>query len=75
MKINERGHIVLSRRNLLSLLHKLDMSGSARSLIAPGREFVVTVEDDEEHYKSREAGKMHPLTEAFITQHRKKEGK
>lgn len=65
--------VVLSRRNLLSLLHKLDMEGSARTLVKHGCErhavLVVQCEDDAEHYASRPEGgpgPMHPLTEAYV---------
>lgn len=61
--------IALSRRNLLSLLHKLDMPGSQRTLVAHEGTFVVTVQDDDEHYKGREAGPVHPETEAFVAAH------
>lgn len=70
MRVDADGTVVLSRRNLLSLLHKLDMEGSRRTLIAPGFAVVVRAEQDEEHYKGREVGPgpMHPETEAFIKQ-------
>jgi hypothetical protein len=64
--------VTLSRRNLLALLQKLEMEGSARTLISdncpPGLELVVRAEDDEEHYAERAEppGPMHPRTEAFI---------
>ena len=64
--------VTLSRRNLLALLHKLEMEGSARTLISsdcpPGLELVVRAEDDEVHYQDRDEppGPMHPKTEAFI---------
>lgn len=66
MRKSSCGDIVLSRRNLLSLLHKLDMPGSARMLVAPDEAFCVFVEDDDVHYNGRVPGKMHPETEAFI---------
>ena len=71
MKLQKGGNgylwITLSRRNLLSLLHKLDMPGSARELIGPNRDFSVCAEDDKEHYANRlPAGRMHPQTEKFI---------
>lgn len=59
----------LSRRNLLSLLHKLDMEGSQRTLIQydkQGRTLWVVAEDDDEHYAGRRPGEMHPETEAFV---------
>lgn len=71
--------LTLSRRNLLVLLHKLDMPGSARTftnryvyidgmLVEPGRAVVVvSCEDDDVHYLGREpAGDMHPDTEQFV---------
>ena len=65
-------HVVLSRRNLLSLLHKLELPGSARTLsggdaVEPW-ELIVTAEDDKQHYRSlgRDPGVMHPYTEAFL---------
>lgn len=60
----------LSRRNLRSLLHKLDMEGSARTLErmerTDCRPLRVIAEDDEEHYAGRVPGPMHPLTESAI---------
>lgn len=62
--------VTLSRRNLLALLHKLDMPESARTIYTftrGGQLTVVAAEDDAEHYASREpGGEMHPKTEAFI---------
>jgi hypothetical protein len=64
--------VVLSRRNLLTLLHKLEMAGSSRTLAggdcAAGFELVVRAEGDDEHYAEREEGPgpMHPQTEAFL---------
>lgn len=62
--------IVLSRRNLLALLHKLDMEGSARTLTGYDTTgcvpIVVRCENDAEHYVGREPGPMHSATEAFI---------
>lgn len=62
--------VVLSERNLLALLHKLYMEGSARELqsndvlalagdgelghLAPKQRFSVKVESDQEHYGCRE---------------------
>jgi hypothetical protein len=63
-------HVALCRRNLLALLHKLDMPGSARTLYADmpdGSRLVVTCEDDAEHYAGRvPPGPLHPVTEAFV---------
>ena len=70
--------VTLSRRNLLALLHKLDMPGSARMLrngnveidgdYAPDFAFVLRCEPDAEHYAKRPdpPGAMHPSTESFI---------
>lgn len=70
--------VVLSRRNLLALLHKLDMPGSLRTLTnsdveiegeyAEGFVFCLQAESDGEHYAKRPdaPGAMHPLTEGFI---------
>ena len=63
--------VTLSRRNLLSLLQKLDgMGDSARTLFRDcdnGWRVVVTAEPDAQHYEGRQPGVMHPLTEAAIT--------
>lgn len=65
--------VTLSRRNLLALLHKLEMPGSARTILSmdneePGWTLIVRSEDDEEHYGSRGfgPGPMHPMTELSI---------
>jgi len=62
--------VVLSRRNLLALLHKLDMPGSNRTIIKPCGT-IVRCETDEEHYTGRyiPIGIMHPDTEEFINEH------
>jgi hypothetical protein len=62
------GQITLSRRNLLTLLHKLEMPGSSCTIVKPGG-FVVHAEPDEVHYKDRPEGPgpMHPETEQFVT--------
>ena len=61
--------VTLSRRNLLTGLHKLEMEGSARGIT---REFddallILRFEDDAEHYADRRAGTMHPETEVFLS--------
>lgn len=67
----------LSRRNLLTLLHKLDMPGSARTItnryiyadgILVDGICVIKAEDDFEHYgeRSEGPGAMHPDSEEFI---------
>jgi hypothetical protein len=70
--------VTLSRRNLLSLLHKLDLPGSFRAItntdveidgaFAPAFSFGIAAEDDGEHYAKRDdpPGPMHPQTEAFV---------
>jgi hypothetical protein len=70
--------VVLSRRNLLALLHKLDMPGSARMItnndvrVNGERVMNTTIhimcENDDEHYAKRDEppGEMHPDTEEFI---------
>lgn len=63
--------VILSRRNLLAFLHKLDeMEGSALTITRDtenGWEVRVHAEPDSVHYADREPGTMHPLTEAYIT--------
>lgn len=60
--------VKLSRRNILSLLHKLHMPGSARTIIKPVGDIdvAVIVEPDDEHYGNRVPGPMHPETERFV---------
>jgi hypothetical protein len=60
--------VTLSRRNLLSLLHKLDWDGSARTIEKSEDGVILTVvaEDDTEHYGEHAAGVMHDETERFI---------
>lgn len=60
--------ITLSQRNLLTLLHKLHMEGSSRTLLKPTPNgcAYVSVESDEEAYHDREPGGAHPETEGFI---------
>ena len=72
MRKDQHGMIILSRRNILSLLHKLDMPGSSRTLIAPACAFAIRVEEDEAHYAGRQPGPMHPDTEEFIRSHGRK---
>lgn len=75
MRVEQDGTIVLSRRNLLALLHKLDMPGSQRTIIgrADGVAVIVRSEDDEVHYAhpsrvGEAPGEMHPATESFIAE-------
>jgi hypothetical protein len=70
--------VTLSRRNLLTLLHKLDMPGSFRTItnsdctvegeFDPSVLLVLRCEDDVEHYakRSEPPGVMHPASESFI---------
>ena len=57
--------VTLSRRNLLTLLAKLDIPGSHRTIIKPGG-ITVTAEQDEVVYAGRRPGRMEPQTEALI---------
>jgi hypothetical protein len=67
--------VKLSQRNLLCLLHKLQMPGSARVIVKcsaeedeqgePQREVFINAVTDEELYVDREPGPMHPATEEF----------
>lgn len=69
--------LVLSRRNLLALLHKLDMPGSKRTIVkclpVQGKTTLVEIraEEDQGHYEElgHTPGKMHPLTEKYIKEH------
>lgn len=68
MKLEEHGPlriVTLSRRNLESLLHKLDWEGSERTIV--NGPLVVKAEDNDEHYRDREPGPMHPTTEQAIS--------
>ncbi|GIK83199.1 MAG: hypothetical protein BroJett024_43040 [Alphaproteobacteria bacterium] len=65
--------VTLSRRNLLALLHKLQMPGSARSLTTDydcpeGWSLIVRSESDGEHYgtRSEPPGPLHPASELFV---------
>lgn len=73
-------YVTLSRRNLLSLLHKIDgMENSAGTLVSfncfvDGEQDMshtvwVKIEPDEVHYADREPGLMHPETEEFLKNH------
>jgi len=76
MKITHDGpfqpgvEVVLSRRNLLALLAKLDdyPTQSTCTILGGDDAFGLTlrVEDDAVHYADRQAGAMHPDTEAEI---------
>lgn len=64
----------LSRRNVLSLLHKLDRNKeegmkAVRTLMREqddGRFLTVVIEPDEDHYTDREAGEMRSDIEAKL---------
>lgn len=59
--------VVLSRRNILALLAKLDGHPAGSSLsISKGRT-MITAQEDAEHYGNRTPGPMHPDTEAHIS--------
>lgn len=70
MSENVMNEIRLSRRNLMTLLHKLEMTGSERTIIKPcgDVDLVVIAEHDEDHYHDRRAGRVHPDTEEFISE-------
>lgn len=63
----ECGRITLSRRNLLTLLHKLDVPDSRRSIHKDG--MIVTSEEDNVHYGDATPGRMSADTEAYIREH------
>lgn len=70
---DDRVIVVLSKRNLLALLAKVDDTDSAKTIIRDcrgefdgGMALVLQVEPDEVHYKDRKPGLMHPKTEGFI---------
>ena len=60
--------VVLSERNLKTLLSKLTMPDSACTICTSldGAVFYVSAEPDDQHYNGREPGPMHPATEAQI---------
>lgn len=67
MRIEGR-RIILSRRNLLTLLYKLEREDSARTIEKDG--WYVSSEPDEEHYAGRPEGPpgpMHPIEEEKLT--------
>lgn len=64
--------VYLSRRNLVTLLAKLDghPKNSACTIVRTldnGTELVVTAEENAVHYGDRKPGSMHPDTEEAIT--------
>lgn len=75
MKLEVKGDLVrvtLSKRNLLTLLTKLDHDWSAKSIYLDaekpgGKKLLLVAESDDEHYANRAApGVMHPQTEEDI---------
>lgn len=64
--------VVLSRRNLLTLLAKLDgFPPDSECSIVGGYEapnIWLRAEEDEVHYAHRQAGEMHPITEVRISE-------
>ena len=69
MRIERNGElIVLSKRNLLTLLQKLEEPISARSIMIYDRGRVATVkaEPDEIHYQARTPGAMNEKIMSFI---------
>lgn len=70
MKLKEPNHLVLSRRNLLALLAKLDgYPPNSYCEIGGGEDapgFRVTAEEDSVHYANRPPGAMHSDTEARV---------
>ncbi len=71
VRLENDGTVVLSRRNLLTLLAKLDgHPPDSHCMIyggsdAPG--LLIKAEEDDEHYKDRPAGQMHDDTEILVT--------
>lgn len=61
MKLTDNG-IELSRRNLETLLAKLDDPESMRILVAPDSTFYVKAVEDGEHYSDRPAGAVYMPT-------------
>lgn len=65
-------HVTLSRRNLQTLLLKLDVDRSERTIVRrceDGDELhylSVKAEEDDEHYGEREPGRMHPREESQL---------
>lgn len=69
---NKGIRVTLSRRNLLTLLLKLDEPESKRTLWRRGSitepHLTVVAESDEEHYQGREPGEISPRTQAALDQ-------
>lgn len=65
---NNAVEVVLSKRNLLTLLAKLERPESKKTLCRITKQgfLFVRAEADETHYKNRKPGEMHPKEEAFL---------
>lgn len=67
--------IRLSRRNLQTLLNKLDRNkvtpGASQCTILKRREgtFFVQAVEDEEYYQGEQPGPMHPIDDPDVTHH------
>ncbi len=62
--------VQLSKRNLETLLHKIDEPDSERTItrrLNNGNMLIVSSEDNDTHYKDRPAGAMHPREEERIS--------
>lgn len=64
-------HVVLSRRNLLALLAKIDDPDSQRTIVKRDvlGTVVIEAENDEAHYQGAPAGEMGEKAEKFIAAH------
>lgn len=63
--------VSVSRRNLLTLLYKLDKDPTSRctlEITGDAGFLSVKAEKDEVHYKDREPGRMHPDIETYMRQ-------
>lgn len=74
MKVIQYGpvtRVILSRRNLLALLAKMDGyppdSGCSIEGGSDAQGYVISAEEDNIHYRDRPAGRMHPVTEPQTT--------
>jgi hypothetical protein len=75
MRRDPDGAFVLSKRNLLTLLGKLERPESQRTLYGPMFNFTVRAEPDSVHYahESREGqppGPVHSAEETFIKEYK-----
>lgn len=62
--------VILSKRNLLALLHKVDDPTSFKTITHRG--LIVRVEPDDVHYGGRTPGPMSKATEKFILEHQQR---